>query len=65
LVQHDQHGILDYEALGRMAELSVPTNDHYLPLLYVAGASSPQDRIAFFSEQIVYGSVSMRCVLLY
>jgi 4,5-DOPA dioxygenase extradiol len=65
LVQHDHQGIIDYEALGRMAQLSVPTNDHYLPLLYVAGASSPQDRIAFFSEQIVYGSVSMRCVLLY
>jgi 4,5-DOPA dioxygenase extradiol len=65
LVQRDYQGIIDYEALGRMAQQSVPTNDHYLPLLYVAGASSRQDRIAFFSEQIVYGSVSMRCALLY
>jgi 4,5-DOPA dioxygenase extradiol len=65
LVQHDHRGIVDYEALGKIAQLSVPTNDHYLPLVYVVGASRPQDRIAFYSEQIVYGSVSMRCVLLY
>jgi 4,5-DOPA dioxygenase extradiol len=48
-----------------MAHLAVPTNDHYFPLVDVVGASRPQDRIAFFSERIVYGSVSMRCVLLY
>lgn len=65
LLQRDHQGLIDYQALGRMAQLSVPTNDHYLPLLYVAGASRSQDRIAFFSEQIVYGAVSMRCVLLY
>jgi aromatic ring-opening dioxygenase catalytic subunit (LigB family) len=44
---------------------SIPTSDHSLPLVYVAGASRPQDRITFFSEQIVHGSVSMRCALLY
>lgn len=65
LLQRDHQAIVDYPALGRMAELSVPTNDHYLPLLYVAGASRPQDRVTFFSEEIVYGSVSMRCVLFH
>jgi len=44
---------------------SMSANDHYLSLVYVAGASRPQDRIAFFSEEIVYGSVSMRYVVLY
>jgi hypothetical protein len=34
-------------------------------MVYVGGASRPQDRITFFSERIVYGSVPMRCVLLY
>lgn len=40
--------------------LSVPTPDHYLPLLYVLGASDPQDRIDTFYTGMEFGSLSMR-----
>jgi len=29
--------LVNYESLGRDALLSIPTPDHYLPLLYVLG----------------------------
>jgi 4,5-DOPA dioxygenase extradiol len=64
LVRGDHGSLIAYEQWGEPARLSVPTNDHYLPLLYAIGTQRPEDRVAFFSEQIVYGSVSMRCVLL-
>ena len=41
---------------SRMAH---PTNDHYLPLLYVIGAAF-REVPQFFNEKIVYGSISMR-----
>jgi 4,5-DOPA dioxygenase extradiol len=41
---------------------SHPTIDHYLPLLYAAGASEPGDRISFPIEGWDLGSLSMRSV---
>ncbi|HJT15965.1 MAG TPA: 4,5-DOPA dioxygenase extradiol [Thermoanaerobaculia bacterium] len=54
--------LIDYEALGRDAVLSVPTPDHYLPLLYVMGTRHKDDRVAFPTEGIDGGSVSMLTV---
>ncbi len=54
--------LVDYESLGRDAVLSVPTPDHYLPLLYVLGARRPGDDVSFPAEGIDGGSVSMLAV---
>src|SRR5438093_1163653 len=37
LITGDHKPLVDYESLGREALLSIPTPDHYLPLLYVIG----------------------------
>jgi len=54
--------LLAYEKLGRDAMLSVPTPDHYLPLLYVLGARQQADAIAFPVEGVDGGSISMLAV---
>ncbi|UOF02833.1 4,5-DOPA dioxygenase extradiol [Bdellovibrio reynosensis] len=43
--------------------LSVPSADHYLPLLYCYGASTPEDSISYPYEGYELGSLSMRSVL--
>ncbi|HET8899907.1 MAG TPA: 4,5-DOPA dioxygenase extradiol [Rhodanobacteraceae bacterium] len=60
--QGDHQPLVDYEALGRDAELSVPTPDHYLPLLYVLGASHEDDAVSFPVEGMDGGSISMLSV---
>lgn len=60
----DDQALIDYEQLGRAARLAVPTNDHYLPLLYALGLRDPRDRLAFFNDQFDLGSLSMRSVVL-
>jgi 4,5-DOPA dioxygenase extradiol len=60
--QGEHHALVDYEALGRDAELSVPTPDHYLPLLYVLGASVPGESVTFPVEGMDGGSISMLSV---
>lgn len=40
--------------------LSVPTVEHYLPLLYVLGAADESDRLNFHFEEIHNASISMR-----
>jgi 4,5-DOPA dioxygenase extradiol len=52
--------LINYESLGRTAHLSIPTNEHYLPLLYVLGTMLEKESIQFFCEKCVLGSISMR-----
>ena len=54
--------LIDYEGLGRDAVLSIPTPDHYLPLLYVLGAKREGDPITFPVNGVDGGSVSMLTV---
>ena len=62
MLQGDHHALVDYPALGRDAELSIPTPDHYLPLLYVLGASDEGDAVSFPVEGMDGGSISMLSV---
>lgn len=55
----DHAPLIDYLALGEDALLSVPTPEHYLPLLYVLGASFPGEPVTFPVEGMDGGSVSM------
>jgi 4,5-DOPA dioxygenase extradiol len=55
----EYNALIEYEKLGREALLSVPTPDHYLPLLYVIGARRQADVITFPVEGIDGGDVSM------
>jgi 4,5-DOPA dioxygenase extradiol len=54
--------LIEYESLGPDAALSIPTPDHYLPLLYVLATRQPGEEIAFPIEGIDGGSISMLAV---
>jgi 4,5-DOPA dioxygenase extradiol len=54
--------LIEYETLGREALLSIPTPDHYLPLLYVIGARQQGDPVTFPVEGVDGGSISMLSV---
>jgi 4,5-DOPA dioxygenase extradiol len=60
----DGASLADIPALGPDARQSVPTPDHYLPLLYALGAASPDDGIRFPVDGIDAGSISMLSVVL-
>jgi 4,5-DOPA dioxygenase extradiol len=62
IVAGEYKPLIDYEALGRDAMLSIPTPDHYLPLLYVVAARQQGEKISFPVEGIDGGSISMLSV---
>lgn len=57
---HDHESLVHYDRLGEAARLSIPTNEHYLPLLYTLALQDKQEQHSFFAEETVMGSVSMR-----
>jgi 4,5-DOPA dioxygenase extradiol len=56
--------IINYNKYGKIARLSIPTNEHYLPLLYILALQDASDTVSFTCEKVIYGSISMRCVIL-
>jgi 4,5-DOPA dioxygenase extradiol len=62
LLARDATSLIHYETAGRVARLAVPTNDHYLPLLYAAAVSTAEDEVTFPYTGIEMASMSMRCV---
>jgi 4,5-DOPA dioxygenase extradiol len=62
LLRRDLHALVRYKDAGAIADLSIPTRDHYLPLLYPAAMATAEDGITFPYEGIEMASMSMRCV---
>lgn len=54
--------LINYKALGDISNLAVPTDEHFLPLLYVAGAQEKGDRVEVVHQSIQNASVSMTCI---
>jgi len=52
-----------FQSLGAVAQQAHPTHDHYLPLLYAAGAADPQEMPRFFNTGFQEASISMRSVI--
>lgn len=63
ILTHDHDKVIHYKALGQSAQFSVPTTDHFDPLLYCLGATSDSDTITVFNEGCIMGSLSMTSYL--
>lgn len=62
LLADDHASLADMRALGEDGARSIPTPEHYVPLLYVMALKRPDDRLAFLTDGIDLGSISMMSV---
>jgi 4,5-DOPA dioxygenase extradiol len=62
MLAREYQSLIEYENLGPDALLSIPTPDHYLPLLYVIATSQLRDDVSFPVEGVDGGSISMLAV---
>lgn len=64
-LQNRNHApLIDYAQMGKSAQLSIPTNEHYLPMLYAAALQQKNENLTFFYEEMQMGSISMRCFMV-
>jgi 4,5-DOPA dioxygenase extradiol len=56
-------GLVDFQAQGEIAKMSQPSHDHFLPLLYAAGAAEAGEPVEFFNEGYQLSSIAMRSVI--
>ncbi len=62
--EEDHQALIDYKKLGKAVQQSVPTPDHYYPLLYSLGLKEKGEEITLFNDKCVAGSISMTSVLI-
>jgi 4,5-DOPA dioxygenase extradiol len=58
--EHDK--LIDYSAL-KNSGYAIPTNEHYLPLIYALGAAGKDDKPEFHCEKIFAKSVGMTTIV--
>lgn len=63
LIIKNEHGaLINYDRLGQAGKLSIPTPEHYLPLLYILGLKEEKDNVSFFNDKTMLGAISMTSV---
>jgi 4,5-DOPA dioxygenase extradiol len=62
LLARDHASLVEYTALSADARLSVPTPEHYLPLLYVIAQQTDSESLSLPIDGIELGSIGMLTV---
>ena len=57
--RRDFKKIFNYRELGGIARLSVPTTEHFYPLIYILGLTDENDKLTIYNDTYVAGSLSM------
>ena len=55
--------VQNYKSAGPSVGLAFSTPEHFYPLLYILGASTPEDKLLIFNNSGTLGALSMTCYL--
>jgi 4,5-DOPA dioxygenase extradiol len=62
ILNGDHKSLIDYESQGKAFNLSIPTPEHFLPLLYVLALKEESETVTLFNDKLVAGSLAMTSV---
>jgi 4,5-DOPA dioxygenase extradiol len=64
VLKRDHQPLVRYESLGDDARASIPTPEHYLPLLYILGAQADHESASILVDGIQNASISMLSIIV-
>ena len=62
ILDGNHQALINYSQQGKSFDLSIPTPEHYLPLLYALALQDSKDEIKIFNDEPVAGSLTMTSV---
>jgi len=62
IITDDHKSLIDYKSQGREFSLSIPTPEHFLPLLYVLALKDENENVSFLNDKAVAGSLAMTSI---
>jgi 4,5-DOPA dioxygenase extradiol len=51
--------LIEYDSQGEAFRKAIPTPDHFLPLLYILALQEEDEKVTFFNDKAVAGSLTM------
>jgi 4,5-DOPA dioxygenase extradiol len=62
ILNNDHQSLINYNEQGKSFQLSIPTPEHFLPLLYTLALKDKDEEIKIFNDKAVAGSLTMTSV---
>lgn len=62
ILNKDHQLLINFEKMGSDVRLSIPTPEHYLPLMYVLGLQGDKEEVLLFNDKAVGGTLTMTSV---
>jgi len=62
ILNDDHQSLINYHAQGKPFELSIPSPEHFLPLLYVLALKGKNETVSLFNDKAIAGSLTMTSV---
>jgi len=62
ILDGDHQQLINYKSQGKVFDLSIPTPEHFIPLLYILALKEDDENVSIFNDKIVAGSLSMASV---
>ena len=59
ILEKDHKSLIDYQSQGTAFKLSIPTPEHYLPMLYAIALQEANEQVSIFNDKAVAGSLTM------
>jgi len=59
ILDKNHEKLIQYRSQGKAFDLSIPTPEHFLPLLYTLALQDKNDNISLFNDKAVAGSLTM------
>ena len=60
----DHSSLIHYRSLSKDANLGIPSEEHYIPLIYTLAQQEKNEPIEIFNDKIVAGSLSMTSLII-
>lgn len=62
ILSSEHKKLIDYRSLGKAFDYSIPTPEHYLPLIYALALKEEADTVELFNDRAVGGSITMTSI---
>lgn len=59
IVDGNHQPLIKYKSQGKPFKLSIPTPEHYLPMLYALALQEEKEEVSFFNDKALAGSLTM------
>jgi len=59
ILDGNHQALINYQNFGAAGKYAIPTPDHYYPLLYILGLIENNEKLSFFNDKVVMGSLTM------